>query len=121
MVEQFNAFLKPFGLTEKQFNVLRILSGQKGKPMNLFLIQERMMHKNSNVTRLVEKLRLKGLVERVPCEENRRKVEITITKAGLQLLEQIDAEFRKQDRGIHNKISKNEADIIAEALDKIRS
>ena len=76
LTDRFNRFLKQFGLSEQQFNVLRILRGQKGKPANLFLIQERMVHRMSNATRLVEKLRQKALVERVVCEEDRRKVEI---------------------------------------------
>ncbi len=52
--------LKPFDLSIPQFNVLRILRGQKGKPANLSTVQDRMVSKMSNTTRLVDKLITKG-------------------------------------------------------------
>jgi DNA-binding MarR family transcriptional regulator len=82
--------LKPFDISSEQFNVLRILRGRKGEPANMCDIQERMITKMSNTTRLVEKLLQKGLVNRNICPVNRRKVEITITEKGLEVLRQID-------------------------------
>ena len=82
--------LKPYDLSIEQFNVLRILRGQKGNPLNLQDIQERMVNKMSNTTRLVDKLISKDLVERSICENNRRKVDIGITSKGLKLLKEID-------------------------------
>ena len=55
IVEQFSDILKPYELSGEQYNVLRILRGQKGKPANMNLIQERMVAKTSNTTRLVDK------------------------------------------------------------------
>ena len=55
--------LKPYDLSIEQFNVLRILRGQKGQPVNLQDIQDRMINKMSNTTRLVDKLILKGYVK----------------------------------------------------------
>lgn len=83
-------FLKPFGLSPEQFNLLRILRGMKGKPVTVAILNERMLDKMSNVSRLVEKLRLKKLVEREENSEDRRQVNISITKAGLALLEKTD-------------------------------
>jgi len=74
--------LKPFEVSVQQFNVLRILRGQKNKPANLSTLNERMVTKMSNTTRLVDKLLTKGYVERRTCPSNRRKIEITITKQG---------------------------------------
>lgn len=88
--EKFNEILKPFDLSTEQFNVLRILRGQKGKAVNMCTIQERMIAKTSNTTRLVDKLLLKELVTREVCPENRRKMEITITQKGLDLLTNLD-------------------------------
>ena len=79
VADAFHEILKAFDLSVEQFNVLRILRGQKGKPSNMSMIQERMIAKTSNTTRLVDKLLLKGLVNRDVCEENRRKMEITIS------------------------------------------
>ena len=117
---RFNRFLKPFGLSEQQFNVLRILRGQKGKPANLFLVQERMVHRMSNATRLVEKLRQKGLVERVVCEENRRKVEITITNKGRKLLSRIDEAHREYAGELGTGLTKKEAGLLGDLLEKVR-
>ena len=80
--------LKPFEVSMQQFNVLRILRGQKGNPANLSTINERMVTKMSNTTRLVDKLIKKGFVNRCVCPSNRRKVEIVITDSGLEALSQ---------------------------------
>ena len=121
MGEQVLALMKKYGLSEQQYNVLRILRGQKGKPANLFTIQERMIHKMSNATRLVEKLRLKGLVERITCEDNRRMVEITITKKGLNLLEEMQPYMSENHNQMFNQLSEKEAKQLSDLLDKMRS
>jgi DNA-binding MarR family transcriptional regulator len=82
--------LKPYGLSQEQYNVLRILRGQHPKPSTLGLISERMVDKMSNATRLVEKLRKSGLATREVCPTNRRKVDILITDKGLELLKSLD-------------------------------
>ena len=82
--------LKPYDLSIEQYNVLRILRGQKGNPINLQDIQERMINKMSNTTRLVDKLLKKDFVKRITCKKNRRKVEISITKTGLEILKELD-------------------------------
>ena len=68
------ASLKPAGLSTQQFNILRILRGQHPEPATVNLLIDRMLDKNSNASRLVEKLRLKKLVERAICPEDRRAV-----------------------------------------------
>src|SRR6478609_1382394 len=75
--------LKPHGISPQQYNVLRILRGSAPNPLMLGEIAMRMIDKNSNATRLVEKLRLKGLVKREVCENNRRQVDIIITSKGM--------------------------------------
>ena len=85
-IEQTADQFKEYDLTMPQYNVLRILRGQKNTPANLSTIQERMIDKNSNTTRLVDKLIDKGLARRQQCESNRRKVEIFITDKGLEIL-----------------------------------
>jgi DNA-binding MarR family transcriptional regulator len=77
--EAIASSLKPYDVSQQQFNVLRILRGQNEKPANLSTLNERMISKMSNTTRLVDKLLLKGYVDRITCPSNRRKVEISIT------------------------------------------
>ena len=88
--DELSSLFKKFDLSLPQFNVLRILRGQRGKPANLSTVQERMIHKMSNTTRLIDKLIQKGFVKRNICENNRRKIEIYITNSGLELLKSIN-------------------------------
>ena len=73
MNEIFSDHLKQFALSIQQYQVLRSLKALNGEPADLQSLSAEMMSKNSNTTRLVEKLRLKGLITRVQNEENRRK------------------------------------------------
>lgn len=113
--------LKPFDISIEQFNVLRILRGQKGKPTNLQDIQIRMVSKMSNTTRLVDKLILKTYVERFVCEQNRRKVEIFITPQGLDLLKEIDPIVDAIEKNITSTLSKEELTSLNILLTKLRN
>ena len=104
--------LKPFEVSLQQFNVLRILRGQKGRPANLYTLNERMVNKMSNTTRLVDKLLAKGYVERSQCPSNRRKVEIVITPAGSEALAQMDQALGEA----HGRLLANFTDRDLEAL-----
>ena len=119
--EKFNELLKPFDLSPEQFNVLRILRGQKGKPANMSMIQERMIAKTSNTTRLVDKLLLKDLVLREVCPINRRKMEITITEKGLELLLQLDPLVEAHERAFSKNLSVEELELLNELLEKFRN
>ena len=113
------SWLKKFGVTPEQFNVLRILRGTHPKTMMLTEITKRMLDKSSNCTRLVEKLRQKDFVNRELCESNRRQVDISITDKGLSLLKKIDADSPDWNKGIQ-KLSKTEAKELNRILDKLR-
>lgn len=112
-------YLKKFGITPEQFNVLRILRGSHPKPMMLAEITARMIGKSSNCTRLVEKLRQKGLVNREICADNRRQVDISITERGLQILKKIDADLPAWTSTLE-KLTKSEAKELNRMLDKLR-
>lgn len=116
--EEIALVLKPFEISVQQFNVLRILKGQKGKPANLSTINERMVTKMSNTTRLVDKLILKEYAYRKICPENRRKVEITITQNGLALLEKLNDVVIESERKILNNFNNSELNELNKLLDK---
>ena len=120
MAERMNTMLKPFGISEQQYNILRILRGQKGAALNLQDISSRMIHKMSNTTRMIEKLRVKGLVKRLTCENNRRKVNISILPAGLQLLENVIKDLDANDKVLTSRLTTQEAEHLAKLLDKMR-
>jgi DNA-binding MarR family transcriptional regulator len=112
--------LKPHGISPQQYNVLRILRGSAPKPLMLGDIAMRMIDKNSNATRLVEKLRLKGLVKREVCENNRRQVDIIITNKGMDLLAVIDKETDSWHESF-KIITESKAKSINDLFDQIRS
>ena len=111
--------LKEYDVTPEQFNVLRILRGSYPKPMMLNDISGRMLDKSSNATRLVEKLRQKGLVKREICPANRRQVDIIITEAGLGILTAIDNGCQEWMKSIKN-LTATEASELNLILDKMR-
>ena len=113
------ARLKRFDITPEQYNVLRILRGTHPKTMMLAEITCRMIDKNSNATRLVEKLRHKGLVNREICEDNRRQVDISITDKGLNILKKVESASDEWIKSLKN-ISKSEAQELNRILDKLR-
>lgn len=120
MMARVDSLLKPYDISSQQFNVLRILRGQQGKPINLFTVQERMLNRMSNATRLVEKLRLKGLVTRELCEQNRRKVEIAITDKGIDLLDSLDPLMQQLEEDTFKNLSAEEAQHLSDTLDRVR-
>ncbi|MEI7508042.1 MAG: MarR family transcriptional regulator [Flavobacterium sp.] len=121
IADKFNEILKPYDLSSEQFNVLRILRGQKGCPANMCLIQERMITKNSNTTRLIDKLLLKELVTREVCPENRRKIEVQITKKGLALLEELDPKVLENEKTFSNNLNPKEIELLNNLLEKYRT
>jgi DNA-binding MarR family transcriptional regulator len=121
IADKFNEILKPHDLSSEQYNVLRILRGQKGCPANMCLIQERMIAKNSNTTRLIDKLLLKELVTREVCPENRRKIEVQITQKGLDLLSELDPRVLEHEKEFSNNLTPEEIEQLNSLLEKYRN
>ena len=117
--EHIGEVLKTFDISLQQFNVLRILRGRKGIPANLQTVQKRMIHKMSNTTRLVDKLIIKKLVVRKTCKENRRKIEITITDQGLDVLSNLDTKIQKTEATILKQLSLEEQKTLRNLINKI--
>jgi len=112
-------FFKDHDLSPQQYNVLRILRGQKGNPITVNGIQERMLDKSSNASRLIDKLKEKKLVERIICENDRRQVDLHITEKGLTLLKKLDIEL-EQEEIKYGRITEKEAEELNRILDKLR-
>lgn len=115
----FMHILKPYGLSEQQYNVLRILREAHPAPCTLSSVSSRMIDKMSNATRLVDKLLLKGLVTRELCPGNRRKVDIRITEEGLDLLYVIEPRIDDFINGMMG--SEEKARNLNVILDTVRS
>jgi DNA-binding MarR family transcriptional regulator len=107
------------GISSQQFNVLRILRGLNPKPASISLLNERMLDRMSNVSRLVDKLTDKKYAKRVPCEQDRRQVDVFITDKGLDLVNKISEEV---DNALlqHVNLTDEEAAQLSTLLDKMR-
>ncbi len=121
VMEKINLELKTHDISIQQFNVLRILKGQKEKPANLCTIQERMVSKMSNTTRLVDKLINKRYAKRVTCKSNRRKVEITITKEGLNFLDKVSPLMTDFENRLTSGLSSEDLIHLNDLLNKLRN
>ncbi len=119
--DKFNEVLKPYEISGEQYNVLRILRGQKGNPANMCVIQERMLARTSNTTRLVDKLLLKDLVTRKVCPENRRKIEVSITPKGLAILTDLDPKVEAHENHFAKNLNNEELEQLNTLLEKFRN
>ncbi|WP_374541075.1 MarR family winged helix-turn-helix transcriptional regulator [Flavobacterium sp.] len=119
--EKFSELLKRHDLSSEQYNVLRILRGQKGNPANMCMIQERMIAKTSNTTRLVDKLVSKDMVIRKVCPANKRKMEVTITEKGMSVLQALDPIVIAFENQYTRNLSQEELEIINQLLEKLRN
>lgn len=119
ITEKTKQFFEKGDITSQQYNILRILRGA-GKPLSTLQIRQRMLDKMSDTSRIVDRLVKKDLVQKVICKTDRRLVDVTITDTGLQLLEQLDSYNEQMDLML-GKLSEEEAKMLNQLLDKIRS
>lgn len=111
-------FLKPFGITPQQFNILRILKGQHPKRISGTEIKSRMLDKNSDVSRLLDRLEIKNLVTKTVCPKDKRAADVSIIDDGLKLLSAIDKKAESRDKLLN--LSEEESNILSNLLDKAR-
>jgi DNA-binding MarR family transcriptional regulator len=116
---QSKDFFKKYDLTPQQYNILRILRGQSPKPSTINLLKDRMLDKMCDASRIVERLRLKNLLERTQCPNDRRSVDIVISQKGLNLLSMIDKDLERF-YGIMHHLNKDEMQQLNDLLDKLR-
>ena len=119
--QQTSESLKPFRLTIQQFNILRILRGRYPEPATIKELTARMLDKMSNASRLVDKLLEKGLVERRTCSEDRRRVDVVISKEGLDLLSKVSAIVEQRYEQQFQQLSEVGSAQLSELLDKRRN
>lgn len=117
---KLNDVLKPYDISIQQFNVLRILRGQNGKPASLSTVQKRMINNMSNTTRLIDKLIKKRYVEKEINQTNKRKIDIIITNQGTDFLKEIDNLIDSTEKDIVNSLSKDETLELIRLLGKLR-
>lgn len=117
--DQLQAFFGEYGLTSQQYNILRILRGQYPNGLSTSGILERMMEKNAGVSRLVDRLVKKNLVEKSVSPADKRLVDVTISARGLEIVEAMDRARHRIDE-IYSNLEESEIDLLNNLLDKLR-
>jgi len=116
--EQIGKMLSEEGVTQQQYNILRILRGS-AIPLSTLKIRERMLDKMSDTSRIVDRLIAKELVVKNSCEKDKRLVDITLSPKGLDLVDQLDR-YNERIDALLKGINESEAQMMNQILDKIR-
>jgi DNA-binding MarR family transcriptional regulator len=116
--EQIGKMLSEEGVTQQQYNILRILRGST-TPLSTLKIRERMLDKMSDTSRIVDRLIAKELVVKNTCEKDKRLVDITLSPKGISLVDQLD-QYNDRIDALLKGINESEAQLMNQILDKIR-
>jgi DNA-binding MarR family transcriptional regulator len=111
-------FFKSFGITGQQFNILRILKGQYPKTISATEIKSRMLDRNSDVSRLLDRLAGKKLITKKTCPNDKRASDVLISDEGITLLNELN---KTQSYDMVLSLSDDEASKLSDLLDKARS
>ncbi len=119
LTTQQESFFSTFGITPAQYNILRILRGQGGKSLSGADIKSRMLERNSDISRLLDRMSKKKLINRTQCPNDRRAIDVSIAKPGLDVLKEIDGQINQAERQIIH-LNREEARQLSNLLDKAR-
>ncbi|HZC42637.1 MAG TPA: MarR family transcriptional regulator [Acidobacteriaceae bacterium] len=112
--------LKPYGITETQYNSLRILRGAGSSGLTCAEIAERLVSQDPDITRLVERLQRQGLVRRERGEKDRRVVLTKITAAGLDRLKEVDPVVDSTVHVLLSHLSESEMKTMIDLMERAR-
>ena len=112
--------LKPYELSMPQYNILRILRGAGPKGLSCQEIADRMISRDPDVTRLVDRLDARGLIQRARSSEDRRVVITKISEAGLKLLSDLDAGLRELPKKILGHLGEKRLRVLIGLLERAR-
>lgn len=118
---KISKILRQSGITHVQFNILRILEGAQPNTLSVGSVKDRILFSNSDITRLLDRLKDKGLVQRTICETNRRKMDVSITRAGLDLIQFVLPKIEEDLEGFYNeKFSPEEREQLVGYLKRLK-
>jgi DNA-binding MarR family transcriptional regulator len=119
MQDRMKEYLKPYGLTSQQYNVLRILRGRHPGCAYPTEIKSVMLDKNPDLTRLCDRLINGKWISREIDNDNRRKMKIAITEEGLELLTKLDPVMKEIEEKM-NLLNEEDSELLSGLLDKMR-
>lgn len=117
----YNPIFKSNGVTNAQYNILRILKGSAPTPLSVGEIKDRILFKQTDITRMIDRLVDKSFVDRQLCPNNRRKMDVSISKKGLELLKVINPKIDEAEKSFASKIDTKDASLGNKLLDQLRS
>ena len=115
---QFGGVLAGGGIGSSQYNILRILRGEGG-PLAIMTIRDRMLDPQPSITRLIDRLVERGLVDREQCADDRRRVDCTITSQGLAVLHRLDDPVDLRDRELMARLGNAELKTLSTLLELV--
>jgi DNA-binding MarR family transcriptional regulator len=115
----FTEFYQPHGIAPQQYNVLRILRGARPHGLPTMDIADRMVEKTPGITRLIDRLEDKGLVQRKRAPDDRRQVVVSISSAGLSLLDELEEPVRDATEAALAMLSADEVEQLRYLLGRI--
>jgi DNA-binding MarR family transcriptional regulator len=120
LMDRFELFLRPYGITSTQYNVLRILRGAEPEGLCRNELRDRMLTRMPDVTRLLDRMEEADLVERTRDTEDRRMVTSRITKKAMHLLTTLDPLVAENEKRFFSGISREQIQTLIDVLDAIR-
>jgi DNA-binding MarR family transcriptional regulator len=119
--EQIKNALRPYGLTHAQLNALYILFEKDPEPVSASDLKKRILVSNPDITRLMDRLVIKGFVERMMCPENRRKIDISLTESGRKLFREAHQSVKQALGNFFEKqLTEVEAKELRDMMQKMR-
>ncbi len=114
--------LKDFEITHIQFNILRILESVIPEKLSVGEIKKGLLFPTSDVTRLLDRLEKRNLIERILCPKNRRKMDISITNSGLNIISAALPKIEEKLDGFYkDRVSEAERDQLIETLRRLKN
>ncbi len=120
LLHEFKVLFKEQGLSEPQYNVLRILHGS-AKPLQVYRVAERMLTRDPDITRLFDRLVRGELVERTRCEDDRRVVWVSLTTRGKELADKLDRPVMTLHRKQLGRLGVRRLRLLSELLEEART
>ncbi|MCB2219167.1 MAG: MarR family transcriptional regulator [Bacteroidetes bacterium] len=112
--------LRNFDITHIQFNILRILEARHPEKLSVGEINNGLLFPTSDVTRLLDRLEKRSLINRIACPKNRRKMDISITEKGIQKINETLPEIEKVLMGYYSdRVNETERDIVIDVLKRL--
>jgi DNA-binding MarR family transcriptional regulator len=121
LTQQLMDVLKPYGLSPTQYNVFRILRGAGSEGICCKAIGDRLITRDPDITRLIDRLEKRGLLVRTRVQEDRRYVTVRLTPSGLDMVNELDEPIRKMSQHAMRNLNAAELQTLINLLEQVRS